>query len=195
MKAIRDAVGSDVDIILEVHSLLSATTAVQVGRLLEDLNCYFYEEPINNLDIDAMVKVAENVKLPLAAGERIYTRWGYRKYLEKRCLDVIQPDLGLVGGLTEGKKICDMAHIYEISVQCHICGAPVSIACALHLEAAIPNFIIHEHNRQSLKKELSCLIKQELQPQNGYFAVPDDPGLGIELDDKVMAAHLILVVK
>ena len=195
MKFIRDAVGTEVDVILEVHSHLSTTTAIQVGRLLEDLNCYFYEEPVNNLDVEAMVKVAQNVKQPLAAGERLYTRWGYRKYFETRSLDIIQPDLGLVGGLTEGKKICDMAHTYGVSVQCHICGAPVAIACALQLQAAIPNFIIYEHNRHSLKKELLCLTRQELQPRDGYFFVPDDPGLGIELDDKVMRPHLALEVK
>jgi len=142
-----------------------------------------------------MVKVARAVKLPLAAGERIYTRWRYKDYFEKRALDIIQPDLGLAGGLTEGKKICDMAHAYDVSVQCHVCGAPVSIACALQLEAAIPNFIIHEHHMESLKKDLRRLIKQDLQPKNGYFAVPDDPGLGIELDDKVMAPFLAMEVK
>ena len=195
MKSIRDAVGPDVDIILEVHSYLSPTTAIQIARLVEDLSCYFYEEPVNNLDVEAMVKVAQNVKLPLAAGERLYTRWRYREYFEKRALDIIQPDLGLAGGLTEVKKICDMAHTYDVSVQCHVCGAPVSIACALQLEAAIPNFIIHEHHMESLKKELRCLIKQDLQPKDGYFVVPDDPGLGIELDEKVMAQYLAVEVK
>jgi len=195
LKAIRDAVGPDVDVLLEAHSLLSVTTAIQIGRLVEDLNCYFYEEPVNNLDVDAMAKVSENVKIPLAAGERIYTRWGYRKYFERRCLGVIQPDIQLVGGITEGKKICDLAHIYDVSVQCHQAGSPVSIACSLHLEAAIPNFIIHEHNWQNIKKEVAGLIKQDLQPKDGYFSVSDEPGLGIELNDKVMADHLISVVE
>ena len=195
MKSIRDAVGPDIEIILEVHSYLSPATAIQIAQLVEDLNCYFYEEPVNNLDVEAMVQVSQKVKLPLAAGERLYTRWRFREYLEKRALDIVQPDLGLAGGLTEGKKICDLAHIYDVAVQCHVCGSPVTIACALQLEAAIPNFFIHEHHVESLKKELRCLIKQDLQPKDGYFVVPDDPGLGIELDDTVMAQYLAMEVK
>jgi galactonate dehydratase len=195
MKAIRDAVGPDVDIILEVHSLTSPTTAIQIARLVEDLNCWFYEEPVNNLNVDAMLKVARKVDLPLAAGERIYTRWGYREYFEKQALDIIQPDLGLVGGITEGKKICDLAHIYDVSVQCHPCGSPVTIACALQLESVIPNFLIHEHHVESLKKDLRRLIKQDLQPEKGYFAVPDGPGLGIELDEEVIGQYLAFEVK
>lgn len=195
LAAIRDAVGPNVDILLEAHSLPSVTTAIQLGGLVEDLNCYFYEEPVNNLDVGAMVKVSEKVKIPLAAGERIYTRWGYRKYLEQRCLDVIQPDVQLVGGITECKKICDMAYTYDVSVQCHQAGSPISIACSLHLEAAIPNFIIHEHNWQNIKKEVAGLIKQDLQPKDGYFTVSDEPGFGIELDDKIMADYLVSVVE
>jgi galactonate dehydratase len=195
MKAIRDAVGPDVDILLEAHAFLSTTTAIQIARLLEGLSLFFYEEPVSPLDVEAMVKVSQNARIPIAAGERIYSRWGYREYFERHALDIVQPDLGLVGGITEGKKICDFANVYDIFVQCHVCASPVATACALQLEAAIPNFIIHEHLTWALKRDLRNLVKPDLQPKNGYFDVPDAPGLGIELNDKVMAQYLAEEVK
>jgi L-alanine-DL-glutamate epimerase-like enolase superfamily enzyme len=195
MKAIRDAVGPDVDILLEAHAFLSTTTAIQIARLLEELNLFFYEEPVSPLDVEAMVKVSQNARIPIAAGERIYSRWGYREYFERHALDIVQPDLGLVGGITEGKKICDFANVYDIFVQCHVCASPVATACALQLEAAIPNFIIHEHLTWALKRDLRNLVKPDLQPKNGYFDVPDTPGLGIELNDKVMAQYLAEEIK
>lgn len=194
LKAVRDAVGDDVDIIIELHSSPSATSAIQLGRIFEEFNCMFLEEPVHYLNPDLHVKVARNVNIPLAAGERIYTRWGYRPYFEKQTLDVIQPDLGLVGGITEGKKVCDYAHVYDITVQAHVCGSPVSTAAALQLEAAIPNFIIHEHHTISLKQANIELCVQNYQPKNGVFEVPDLPGLGIELNDAVLEKSPKLVV-
>lgn len=194
MKAIRDAVGPDIDIILEVHGLLSVTTAIQIGQTMADLKCMYYEEPVNSLNVDAMVKVSQNVKIPIAAGERIYTRWGYRQYLEKQALDVLQPDLCLAGGITEGKKICDMANVYDMSVQCHVCGSPVSIAAALQLEATIPNFIIHEHVSHATLQGNRELVTPDLVTVNGYFDVPDSPGLGIELNEEVIAKYSCIKV-
>lgn len=149
----------------------------------------YYEESVKPLNASDMAKVAQNVNIPIATGERIYTRWGFRELFERQVVDVIQPDLCLVGGITEGKKICDMANTYDVTVQCHVCGGPVSTAAALHVEAVIPNFIIHEHVGQATMKGNRELVKQEMQPVNGYFDIPDTPGLGIELDDKVIAKY------
>jgi L-alanine-DL-glutamate epimerase-like enolase superfamily enzyme len=194
VKAIREAVGPNIDILLEIHGAFNTTTAIQMGRIWEDLSCFFYEEPVDSINAESMSKVAQSVRIPIAAGERIYTRWGYRQYFEKRILDIIQPDLGLVGGITEGKKICDAAHIHDITVQCHVCGTAVATAASLHMEAAIPNFIIHEYHVFALKEENREVVKQELQPKNGYFNIPDAPGLGIDLDDKVMTQYLSVKV-
>ena len=187
VKAIRDAVGPDVDIIVELHSGLATSSAIQMGRIWEEYNCYYMEEPTNYLNVDAQAKITGAVRIPMAAGERIYTRWGYRQYLEKQALDVIQPDLGLVGGITEGKKICDWAHVYDVTVQCHVCGSPVATAAALQLEAVIPNFLIHEHHMFALKDGNIAICKQDYQPKKGHFGVPDLPGLGIELNDEVVS--------
>ena len=186
VKAVRDAVGPDVDIILDLHALLSPATAAQLAEAWADLDCLYYEEPVNSLNADLQGVVTRSVKVPMAAGERIYTRWGYRKYFELNSLAVIQPDLALVGGLTEGKKICDLAHIYDVTVQCHVCGSPVATVAALHLETAIPNFLIHEHHTNSIKRFNTELCVPDYQPKKGYFEAPNLPGLGIELNDAVV---------
>ena len=128
-----------------------------------------------------MAYVARNVKIPVASGERIYTRWGYRPFFEKQALAVIQPDLGLVGGFTEGKKICDMANVYDVTVQCHAAGGPIATAVALQLEAVIPNFIIHELHAVALQKDVIAMCKYDYVPKDGYFTIPDLPGIGQEL--------------
>jgi L-alanine-DL-glutamate epimerase-like enolase superfamily enzyme len=185
-KAIREAVGPDVDIIIEVHSYLGVTSAIQFGQAIQDLDCMLYEEPIHPLNVDAMEKVAAHVHLPLAGGERIYTRWGYHPFFEKQALSVIQPDLGLVGGFTEGKKICDMAHIYDVTVQCHVAGGPIATAVAMQLEAAIPNFLIHELHAVALQEDVIASCKYNYVPEKGYFQVPNRPGIGQELSEKAM---------
>lgn len=177
--ATRDAVGTNVDIIMENHSRLDAASAVQLGRMAEKYNIFFYEEP-NTPSPKTARFIKEGMRIPLAHGERIYTRWQYAPYFEDGSLTVIQPDLGNTGGITEGKKICDMAYTYDIGVQTHVCASPLSLAASLHLECAIPNFVIHEHHRCFLtnyNKEL-CLF--DYQPVNGKFQIPERPGLGNE---------------
>ena len=155
----------------------------------------FFEEP--NAPLNPMLTkcVKEKVKVPLASGERIYTRWGYIPFFTSRSLDVLQPDLGTVGGLTEGKKVADMAKAFDISVQAHVCGSPVATAAALHYETAIPNFCIHEHHRNALLQGNRVLCKYDYQPENGFFKVPELPGLGQELSDEAYKLAAIEAVK
>lgn len=182
LAAVREAVGPNVDIIMENHSYIDAQVAVQLGRLAEPYGVVFFEEPTTpNPKMNKFV--ADRVKLPIAQGERIYTRWGYAPYFEDGSIQLIQPDIGNCGGITEAKKICDMAHVYDVGVQAHVCAGPLSTAAALHLETAIPNFTIHEHhvyNRYDYNRRL-CIY--DYQPVNGYFTVPELPGLGNELSD------------
>lgn len=194
VKAIRDAIGPEIDIILETHAMLTATTAIQLGRALEDNNIMFYEEPVNAVNPEVMAKVSENIPIPLAGGERLYTRWGFRPYIERQILSIVQPDLCLVGGLSEAKKISDYANLYDINVQGHVCGSPVSVAAALHLETAIPNFIIHEHISQSTCPGNCALVEQDMQPKNSYITVSDEPGLGITLNEKYINKYAEAVV-
>ncbi len=195
IQAIREAVGDAVDIIVEIHSVLGVNAAIQLGRALEPYRIFYYEEPVEPLNVDNMALVARSVDIPIATGERIYTRWGYRPFFEKQALGVIQPDICLAGGITETKKICDYAHIYDAAVQIHVCGGPVSTAAALQLEAVIPNFIIHEHHTHGLKPAVRELCRYDYQPVNGQLTVPDLPGLGQELNDEVVKDYLAYTIR
>lgn len=186
-KAIRDSGGPDMDIIIELHALTDAVTSIQLGRALEDLNIYYYEEPVHPLNPGSMQEIHESLSIPIASGERIYTRWGFRDFMERRAIQVIQPDLCLTGGITETKKICDMANTYDCSVQLHICGGPIATAASLQLEAVIPNFLIHELHAGALKKDMRDLCVHDYMPKDGFYEVPDLPGIGQELTEKAMA--------
>ena len=195
LMAIREAVGEDVDIIFECHSLPGASTAIQLGELVEEARCMYFEEPVNYLNSKLHKRVADNVNVPIAGGERLYHRWDIRPYLEDQSLDVLQPDIGLCGGFTETKKVCDYADIYDIRIQAHVCGGPVATMASLHLETAIPNFLIHEHHTYAIKSWNRELCIQDPQPVDGFFQAPDVPGLGIELNDEVVMRSPRMEVK
>lgn len=184
--AVREAVGPDVDIIMENHSSPDANGAVQLARAVEKYNIFYFEEP-NTPNPKTAKFIADRINMPIAHGERVYSRWQYAPYFEDMSVQVIQPDLGNCGGLTEGKKICDMAHVYDISVQAHVCAGPLSTCAALHLESVIPNFIIHEHHRNALLPHNIELCKYDYQPVNGRYKIPELPGLGNEFSEVALA--------
>ena len=195
LRAIRQEVGDEVDIIFEAHSLMGCASAIQMGEIVKEVGCMMFEEPVNYLNSAVHKKVSQNVQVPIAGGERLYHRWDCRPYFEDQSIDILQPDVGLCGGFTEAKKVCDYADVYDIRIQAHVCGGPVATAAALQLEAAIPNFLIHEHHTYAIKSWNRELCIQDYQPVNGKFAVPDLPGIGIELNDEVVKRSPMVTVK
>jgi len=177
--ACREAVGPMVDIIMENHSRPDAQSAVQIGRMAQKYNMFYYEEPITPTP-KMSEYVAGQLAMPIAQGERVYTRWQYAPYFENGSVQVIQPDMGNTGGITETKKICDMAYVYDVSVQVHVCGGPLFTAAAAHMECVIPNFVIHEHHRNCLYDYNRKLGLYDYQPVDGKLKVPELPGLGNE---------------
>ena len=178
--AVREAVGPGIDIIMENHSRPDAQSAIQLGRAVQKYNIFYFEEP--NTPTPKTAKfICDKLEMPVAHGERVYSRWQYAPYFEDQSIQVIQPDLGNCGGITEGKKICDMAYVYDISVQAHVCASPLSTAAALHLEAVIPNFVIHEHHTNNLKQYNKDLCTVDFQPVDGKFKVPEGPGSAVSL--------------
>ncbi|MEA4920481.1 MAG: mandelate racemase/muconate lactonizing enzyme family protein [Clostridiaceae bacterium] len=181
-KAVRDAVGPDVDIIMENHSMPDTCSAIQLGQLCKPMGVFYFEEP-NTPDPKTSHIVHHETGLPVASGERIYSRWQYEEFFKTNGLQVIQPDIGTCGGITEAKKICDLAYIYDVGVQVHVCASPLCTAAALQLEAVIPNFVIHEHHVYARAKANKELCIYDYQPKNGKFEIPDLPGLGNEISD------------
>ena len=193
--AARDAGGPDLDIIIETHSLLDTNTAMELGRALEPYHIMYFEEPTMP-DNPANYKfIDRHCHIPLATGERSSTRWGFRQFFEDRTLSIIQPDLCNTGGITEAKKICDMAQVYDMGVQLHVCGGPIATAAALHLETVIPNFVIHELHEGSLMPDRVAAGKYDYQPVNGYYEVPELPGIGQESSKHEMTTAKKFVVE
>jgi galactonate dehydratase len=184
--AIRKAVGDKVDIILELHAKTDINSAFQISKWVDDLNIYYMEEPCGPLNPNLIKQLKDKVNIPLAAGERIYSRYGFRPFLENRSLDVIQPDVATCGGISEAKKICDMAKIYDVLVQPHVCGGPIAVAAAIQIEAVIPNFCIHEHHVGNLSDFSRNLGVYDDQPIDGYINVSDRPGIGQEIPSGII---------
>ena len=174
---------------------LRRSASIRTGRMLEELSPFFYEEPVDANNVEMMRKVAENVDVPMAAGERLYTRYGFRPYIEGQILDVIQPDLGLAGGISETRKIANYAETYNLHVQPHNCAGPVATAAALHVDACIPNFIIQEFFpfRDPSFYEL-VEDAYDTKAVDSFIDLPSKPGLGVELNDDVMARYDCLVI-
>lgn len=187
VRAMREAGGEDLDIIIEMHANTDTTAAIQIAGALEGLRIFYYEEPIHSLNPRSFAELRKKTSIPIAAGERIFGRQGYRPFLEDRCIDVIQPDLCLCGGITEAKKIADMAWVYDAAVQIHVCGSPISKAAALQIEAALPNFLIHEHHQRALNPDSRAACKYDWQPVNGKYKVPDLSGIGQEPAEETLA--------
>lgn len=194
VQAVRAAVGDDVEILVEAHGRLDPTTAIQVAAALEPYRPFFLEEPVPPDSLDALQKVADHVKIPLATGERIFTRYGYWPLLAQQCVDYIQPDVIHAGGLLECKKIAAMAEARYIGVAPHNPNGPIATAAALHLAANLPNFTILEMPADDYlwgaRWRDEFLVDPSLvQVQAGYLDVPTAPGLGVELDEAALARH------
>lgn len=194
LKAVRDTLGPNGDIILENHSLTDKLSATQMGNMAKRYRIMYFEEPTAP-HADNLAYVHEHTGIPVATGERMYSRWQFKDYLEKGAVQVIQPDLGTCGGITEVKKICDLAYIYEAAVQIHVCGSPLITAASLHMEAAIPGFIIHVYNVNTEMPRMLGLTTRTYEPVNGKMPVPDLPGIGNEIAPETFSHSEVIHVE
>ncbi len=196
VKAVREAVGPDIEILVEVHGNLGVTSAIEVGRRLEEFDPFFYEEPVDAMNVESMRKVSESVNMPIAAGERLYTRYGFRQYIEQQVIDILQPDIGLAGGISELKKIASYAETYNLHVQPHNCATAVATAAAVQLDACITNFIIQETFPYRHVDNYNLVdVAPEQQIVDGHLPIPTAPGMGIELNDDMLAGQDVVRVK
>jgi galactonate dehydratase len=186
--ALRQALGDDYLILLDAHGRMEPVTAIEVGRAMEPFKPYFYEEPVPPENPVAMARVAAKVGVPLATGERLYTKWGFREILEKGIVEYIQPDPCHCGGILETRSIAAMAETHGVQVAPHNPLSPVATAVSLHLAACIPNFAIQEiaQGDVSWRDEL---LTEPITVRDGYFALPKGPGLGIEVNWETVRAH------
>jgi galactonate dehydratase len=192
MTALREALGEDVDILLDAHGRMTPSTALTMARALEPFHPYFLEEPIRPESPASYGPLKAASPIPLAAGERLFTPWGFRDVIEHEWLDFVQPDLCHAGGITGVRKIAALAETHYIRVCPHNPLSPVSTAACLHLDAAISNFGCQEHVHPGPSWGADYIDDEVLinppQFKDGYWELNSAPGLGIDLDETA-AAH------
>lgn len=182
---LRQTVGNDVDIAIDFHGAISPATAKLLIKALEPYQPMFVEEPVNCQEHDVMADIARGTFLPIATGERVFTKWGFREVLEKRAAIVLQPDLSHAGGITEARLIAGMAEAYYATIAPHNPLGPINLAAGVQLAASIPNFLCQE--QVSLGEGY---LKKPFKVRSGYLDLPTGPGLGIELDENAMAGKI-----
>jgi galactonate dehydratase len=179
-KAARQKYGSDVDIAIDFHGAVQPPTAALLIKALEQYEPFFYEEVVQPLNVDVMAELARKTHIPLATGERIFTKFGFREILEKRAATILQPDICYAGGITELRLIAGMAEAYYSPLAPHNPQGPCSLAASFQIAASIPNFLIQENGDLTYDD----LLAKPLPPvKNGHRALPTDPGLGITIDE------------
>ncbi|MBQ2966964.1 MAG: galactonate dehydratase [Clostridia bacterium] len=186
--AVREAVGPQVDLLIEGHGRFDIATGIKIAKELEQFKPMLFEEPTPPDSIDALLEVKKKSPVPISAGERAYTRWEYQRFLEKRCADYIQPDISHAGGIGELRKIGAMSEPYYVGFAPHNPSGPVANAATLQLAACSPNFSILEimYSDVDYRKDIT---NEDLKYEDGFMFIPDKPGLGIEINEEECLKH------
>ena len=189
VRAVREAVGPDVDILVEMHRRLAPMHAVRIAHEIERYRPFWYEEPILAENIPALASVRQKINIPVVTGEELYTKFEFREVFERQAADILNPDVCNVGGILELKEIAAMAEPYFVVISPHnFNSTTVGLAATIQVSAAIPNFLITEYfvNLEELGRDIA---KTPFEVQDGYIQIPDTPGLGIDLDEERLAAY------
>jgi galactonate dehydratase len=193
VRAVRDAVGPDVEIAVDTHARFSVGAAIKVARALEEFELFFYEEPVPPENVAALLKIRQSVSVPIATGERLYTKWGFQPLLEAQAAEIIQVDVAHCGGIFEARLIAAMAEAHFVTVAPHSWYGPISLAASLHLDACIPNLLIQERPLPvDEPPQQRDLLTTPLRFEDGHLLVPTGPGLGVELNEDVVARYQVL---
>lgn len=181
VEGFRQKLGKEYDIALECHARYDVETAIELCKLVEPYRLMWVEEPITSDGVDAMVRVRNNTRVPIAAGENIYSRYGYREFLEKEALSIIQPDMSKTGGLLEARKIAAMAEVYSIPMAPHGVASPLATMAYAHVCMTAPNVLVLEWTHY-LNKQYTSLT-EPVQLKDGYLEITEKPGIGVALND------------
>ena len=187
--SIRKKVGNDLEIGLDFHGRVHKAMAKVLAKELEPYRPMFIEEPVLPENNEALVHIASHTSIPIATGERLYTRWAFKEVFKTGVVDIIQPDLALTGGILEAKKIAAMAEAFDVAVAPHAPYGPIALAATLQLDVCTPNVFIQEqslgiHYNQGFDLLDFVKNKEIFQYENGFVDIPKGPGLGIEIDEE-----------
>jgi galactonate dehydratase len=188
VRLIREAVGSKADLLFGTHGQFTVSGAIRMARRLEPYDPLWFEEPTPPEKPEEMALVARATSIPVATGERLTTKYEFARVLECRAASILQMALGRVGGIMEAKKIAAMAETYYAQVAPHLYCGPVEGAANIHFAASVPNFLILE-SIETWSGFHAQILKKPMRWENGYVIPPNEPGLGIELNEEVALAH------
>ncbi len=189
VRAIREAVGPDVEIMVDANGAYDVGTAVRVGRQLEEFNLAWLEEPVPADDLDGYAHLRRSVRVPLAAGETEFGLFGFRDLIARGCVDVLQPEVARIGGVTPARRLWAMAHAHNLLYAPHTgFSGGVAHLASLHLAGAAPNFYTYEYmGTVYVQNPLRDIFTTPFpSPREGYIALPDGPGLGLEVDSEAV---------
>ena len=184
VRHVRESIPKEMELACDMHGRYDAGTAKRVAKELEPFRLLWLEEPVPAEDIDAMADVRQSTSTPIATGENLYMRWGYRELLGKNAVDIIQPDLQKTGGLSEGRKIANLAQTHYVPVAPHCVVSPIGMMSTAHVCASIPNFLVCEWHWINFPQFWKNWVKEGEIIQKGYVTVTDKPGLGVEMNEE-----------
>ena len=187
--AVRDAIGPERDIMLEMHGRFNPATAILMANKLEKYRLAWIEEPVPPENLLELKRVADRVSIPIAVGERLHTMNEFRTLFDLAVVDIIQPDISHFGGLTLTRRLAAWANVYNVLLAPHNVGGPVSTAAALQVAACTPNFMIQEHFNDFADAWVKQAAPGVPEVVDGYFALPTAPGLGVEINEAVFSQH------
>ncbi len=176
--AIRDSLPKRIQLAVDFHGKISPPGALKLVKELEQYNLMFIEEPVQCENVDVMATIARSTHTPIATGERLFTRWGFREVLEKQAAMILQPDICHCGGITEARKIAAMAETYYAYIAPHNPLGPISLAAGIHVDASIPNFLCQEQVHLG-----EGYLKTPFSVEEGHITIPKEPGLGVEVNE------------
>jgi len=188
VKNVREAVGDKCDILIGTHGQMTTSSAIRLAKRLEKSDPLWFEEPVPLENIDEMARVARSTSIPVATGERLTTKYEFRELLEKQAAAILQFALGRVGGILEAKKIAGMAEAHYAQIAPHLYCGPVEAAANIQIDTCSPNFLIQE-SIETFSGFHAEILKEPIQWEDGYIIPPTKPGLGVELNEEVVAKH------
>ena len=191
--AIREAIGPDVFLMVDANQAYNATTAMRIGRELVALDIFWFEEPVNARDVEGYLQVKRALPMAIAGGENLRTRYEFKDYIGRRAVDIVQPDVMNVGGITEMHRVASMANAFGILCNPHVWGSPVMIAASLHVAAAVPECpparVPRPYQQEPVMEfdrtpsPIREGIAEPFEQTGGFLDVPTGPGLGVEIDE------------
>ena len=188
VKQLRDTVGNKVDLLFGTHGQMTPAGAIRLAKRLEKFDLLWFEEPTPPDMPEEMARVAAATSIPIATGERLATKYEFARVLRHNAAAIMQMAIGRVGGIMETKKIAAIAETHYAQIAPHLYAGPIEAAANLHVDISTPNFLIQE-SIGTMGNFHAALLKKPLKWENGYFLATNEPGLGVELNEEVAAAH------